>query len=117
METKSLLFGIGGLLLGGLIVSIAAATLNKPAADMSKPSHAAVDSLQDKTGDEYDRLFLSYMMVHHQGAIDTAKLSVAQAKHAEIKKISEDMIAAQQKEIDQMKQWQVEWGYKQEYSH
>ena len=111
METKSLLSGVGGLLLGGLIVAIAAATLNKPTTDMSQPSHSTVDSLQDKTGDEYDKSFLSHMIVHHEGAIDTAKLSAMQAKHAEIKKLSEDMITAQQKEIDQMKQWQIEWGY------
>ncbi len=33
------------------------------------------------------------------------------AKHPELKKMGQDIIASQQKEIDQMKSWQKQWGY------
>jgi hypothetical protein len=35
METKPLLYGIIGFILGGLLVSVAATTFDKPATDMS----------------------------------------------------------------------------------
>jgi len=110
METKSLLFGIGGLLVGGLIVSLAATTLNKP--DTSSSTHDMMGSmLEGKTGDEYDKAFLQEMIAHHQGAIAMAKQSAAQAKHDEIKQLSQDITIAQEKEITYMQQLQTQWGY------
>ncbi len=40
-----------------------------------------------------------------------AKLSASNAKHDAIKQLSKDIIVAQEKEINEMKQWQMEWGY------
>ena len=40
-----------------------------------------------------------------------AKLAGVNAKHDEIKKLSLGIISAQEKEIDEMKQWQIDWGY------
>jgi uncharacterized protein (DUF305 family) len=67
--------------------------------------------LKDKKGDEYDRAFISSMIVHHEGAVEMARLSAANAKHEEIKALSEAIISAQQKEISEMSQWQKDWGY------
>jgi uncharacterized protein (DUF305 family) len=73
-------------------------------ADMNK-------ELATKTGDDYDKAFLEMMIVHHQGAIDMASLSPTRAKHDEIKTLSQDIITAQKKEISDMQQWQMDWGY------
>jgi uncharacterized protein (DUF305 family) len=108
METKPLLFGIAGLLLGGLIVSIAASTLNKPVETMKE--NDIKSSFENKTGDDFDRLFLDHMILHHQDAVDIAKLAEKQAVHEEIKMLSKQMIEAQQKEIEQMKVWQADWN-------
>jgi len=108
METKPLLYGIIGFLLGGLLVSIAATTFNKPADDSMA---TMVSSLQNKTGDAYDAAFIDQMIMHHQGAIDMAKLSVNQAGHQEVKDLSKDILSAQEKEIANMKEWQKAWGY------
>jgi len=51
------------------------------------------------------------MIPHHQGAIDMAEFLV-DAKHPELRQMGEEIIRAQQAEIDQMNQWLVEWGYK-----
>jgi len=51
------------------------------------------------------------MIDHHQSAVNMAQLSAKNAKHREIKQLSNDIIAAQEKEINQMQQWQKVWGY------
>lgn len=113
METKSLIFGLAGFFLGGLIVSVAATTFNQPdtsvMSDMSMGQMTG--SLKDKQGDSFDEAFISGMIVHHQGAIEMAELAEANAKHDEIKKMSRQIITAQQAEIDEMKRWQADWGY------
>lgn len=119
MQTKPLLYGLIGFFVGGLLVAIAATTFNKPeqkeAANNSSMSGMSMDDmatdLKNKTGDEYDKAFIAYMIAHHEGALEMAKLSVANSKHDEIKKLSEAVISAQEKEIREMKQWQVDWGY------
>lgn len=66
--------------------------------------------LAGKTGDELDRAFIEGMIPHHQAAVDMARYLTG-AKHSELQKMGQDIITAQSKEIDQMKKWQVEWGY------
>lgn len=66
--------------------------------------------LEGKTGDALDKAFLEGMIPHHQAAVDMAKY-LAGSKHPELVKLGADIIAAQTKEIEQMKAWQIQWGY------
>ena len=66
--------------------------------------------LSGKTWYELDRAFIEGMIPHHQAAVDMARYLTG-AKHPELRKMGEEIIAAQSKEIDQMKKWQIEWGY------
>lgn len=112
MDTKPLLYGLTGFFLGGLLVSIAATTFDKPiesASDMSMNQMA--ESLKNKNGDEFDKAFIAGMIEHHEGAIEMARLSADNAKHAEVKKMSQEIISAQKSEIEEMRQWQIKWGY------
>lgn len=113
METKSLLFGLIGFFLGGLIVSVAATNLNKP--DIGPSSGMSLgqmtDSLRGKRGDDFDKAFITDMIEHHQGAIEMAKLAENNARHDEIKKLSQEIISAQEAEVAQMRQWHAAWGY------
>lgn len=70
-----------------------------------------VDSLKGKTGDDFDKAFLSGMIEHHQGAIDMANLAKQYAGHDEIKQMADDIISAQTNEISTMREWQKAWGY------
>ena len=67
--------------------------------------------LTGKSGDEFDRAFISMMIEHHQDAVDMAKQAQTNAKHDEIKTLANEIITAQNREIDQMKDWQKQWGY------
>lgn len=109
METKALVFGIVGFLLGGLVVSVAA-QLDTPA-DAGMSMTEMTEDLWGKTGDEFDKVFISNMIDHHKGAIDMAKLATDNAKHDEIKNMAADIVKAQSKEIDTMRHWQKQWGY------
>lgn len=114
METKSLLYGLIGFFIGGFIVAVAATTINKPVVQTNNDEMTMsqmVASLEDKTGDDYDKEFVAGMIDHHQSAVDMAKLSAKNAKHDEIKQLSKAIIAAQAKEINEMKQWQIDWDY------
>jgi uncharacterized protein (DUF305 family) len=124
MQTKPLLYGLIGFFIGGLLVAVAAATFDKPkeqAANSSQLSEMSMSdmtaSLKNKTGDEYDRAFINYMIDHHQSAVDMANLSAENAKHDEIRQLSNDIVAAQEKEISRMHQWQMDWGYSATMDH
>lgn len=67
--------------------------------------------LATKTGSEFDKAFIEMMIKHHQGAIEMAKLSETRANRQEIKTLSQNIISAQEKEISEMQQWQMNWGY------
>ena len=56
------------------------------------------------TGDA-DIDFMSQMRVHHQGAIDMAKVVLSNGKDAEVKRLAQDIIAAQEKEIATINAW------------
>lgn len=57
----------------------------------------------------YDLRFIDAMIPHHQGAILMAKEAQQKSQHPEIKKLADDIIKAQNKEIEQMKQWRKAW--------
>ena len=124
MQTKPLLYGLAGFFIGGLLVAIAATTFDKPAQNNTSTASSTpvmmdqmADVLKDKSGDDFDAAFISNMIVHHEGAVAMAKMAESQAKHDEIKQLSKDIIAAQEKEITQMKQWQKDWNYSTSTDH
>ena len=56
------------------------------------------------TGD-VDTDFVIGMILHHQGAIDMAKIELSKGKDAKIQKMAKDIIKAQEGEIAMMHQW------------
>jgi uncharacterized protein (DUF305 family) len=62
-------------------------------------------------GDDYDKAYLAGMSVHHQGAIDMAKLAITQASHPEIVTLAKNIVTSQAGEISQMESWQKKWDY------
>jgi uncharacterized protein (DUF305 family) len=61
-------------------------------------------SMTKFTGDA-DVDFMSQMRVHHQGAIEMAKVALADGKDPEVKKLAQEIVAAQEKEIGTIDAW------------
>lgn len=132
MKKESIFYGIIGLLVGIVLTGFTATyAVNNDHDGMMRMMgmHTDINSqgmmddadmsmgdmtgkLKSKTGDEFDKAFIEQMIIHHQGAIDMAKLIVTNAKHDELKQLGNDIISAQSKEIDMMQTWQTDWGYK-----
>ncbi|HEY4483729.1 MAG TPA: DUF305 domain-containing protein [Candidatus Paceibacterota bacterium] len=77
--------------------------------DMSDMMASMNKNLEGKTGDEFDKSFISEMILHHEGAVEMAELALTNAGHQEIKDLAQAIISAQNKEISDMKAWQMAW--------
>ena len=64
-------------------------------------------SLRDQA---FDLAFLDMMTEHHTGAIEMAQTVLADGENPEVAQLAQEIIDAQQTEIDQMAQWQEQWA-------
>ncbi len=78
---------------------------------MENTNAGMMQSLDGKTGEAFDKAFLEQMIMHHQSAINMAATGKTNAEHQELKYLTVAIVSAQTKEIQQMKQWQKDWGY------
>ena len=56
------------------------------------------------TGDA-DRNFALSMIPHHQGAIDMARIVLEHGKDPALRKVAQDVVSAQEREIAELKEW------------
>lgn len=57
----------------------------------------------------FDQRFIDAMIPHHEGALVMAKDALQKSKRPEMLQLAKDILASQQAEIDQMKQWKQAW--------
>jgi uncharacterized protein (DUF305 family) len=59
--------------------------------------------------ESFDRAFIDAMIPHHQSAIEMAQVAYEKSENPRIKELAKNIVSAQQREIEQMKQWRKEW--------
>ncbi len=69
---------------------------------MMNPQHLA-------QSEPFDKAFIDAMIPHHQSAIYMARVAHEKSKIPEIKELAENIVDAQKREIEQMKQWRKQW--------
>ena len=57
----------------------------------------------------FDEAFIDAMIPHHQSAIEMAKVAIEKSENPRIKELAGNIVTAQKREIEQMKQWRKEW--------
>jgi len=57
----------------------------------------------------FDEAFIDAMIPHHQSAIYMSQVAQEESKIPEIKELAENIVSAQKREIEQMKQWRKQW--------
>ncbi|HEY4515766.1 MAG TPA: DUF305 domain-containing protein [Candidatus Paceibacterota bacterium] len=62
-----------------------------------------------KNAKPFDKAFIEEMIPHHQMAVMMAQMLLRTTDRSEMKKLAEDIISAQTKEINQMREWYKTW--------
>jgi uncharacterized protein (DUF305 family) len=57
----------------------------------------------------FDQRFLDQMIMHHQGAVMSAQMMIADSARPELRDLAQRIITGQQREIDQMRTWRQDW--------
>ena len=57
----------------------------------------------------FDRAFIDAMIPHHESAIAMAEVALEESEDPEIRRIAEDIVSSQEREIEQMRRWREEW--------
>ena len=57
----------------------------------------------------YDLRFLDEMVMHHQGAIMSAEMMIADSERPELRDLARRIQEGQQRQIDQMRIWRAQW--------
>lgn len=98
------LFGL--VIIAVLIAGCASSGTQSPDAGMDS---MATEEVPNTGTTEFDQLFIDMMVPHHQGAVEMAKIAQERAEHPEIKEMADVIIAGQDEEIIQMKNWRQAW--------
>lgn len=79
-------------------------------ADFSRVMAKMTSDMDVKTTGKPDEDFVRMMLPHHQGAVDMAKVELKYGTDPTLRKMAEDIVSSQEKEITEMKGWQAKNG-------
>jgi len=71
--------------------------------------HQGHSMASPEAGEDADLHFIDAMIVHHQSAVAMAEAVKDSAEHQEIRDVATAIIAAQEREIEQMRNWRDAW--------
>lgn len=108
---NSIVWGVGGLLIGVLVGAYLSPGM--------MPFRYSMMGGQNLMGNQgmrgggqmmnIDARFIENMIPHHEGAIEMAEIALQRSKRSEIKSLAQGIIEAQTREIADMKRWYQDW--------
>src|SRR3972149_3762732 len=106
---KEILYGLGGIIIGlivGVLLAQNAVNYNRTGMmgmmGMRYQSNSAVSSTMDAH-------FIEQMIPHHQMAVMMASMLKNGTQRNELRKLADDIVSAQTKEIVSMRSWYKDW--------
>lgn len=76
---------------------------------MTADDRAQVRELENAEGAAFDIRFMALMTVHHTLAIERAGTALRQASHPQVRGLARAIVAAQNREVKQFRNWLVAW--------
>lgn len=108
MTNDQLKYGVGGMLIGGVVLWIILASVGNVNFRGVMSQRSSSENQLPNSG-MMDAHFIEQMIPHHEDAITMAKLALEKARRPEIRQLSQSIIDSQSKEIDQMEAWYKDW--------
>ncbi|MBA2316483.1 MAG: DUF305 domain-containing protein [Euzebyales bacterium] len=69
-----------------------------------------MQSLMTAEGEEFDLMFIDMMIRHHEGAIESSQDVLADGQSPQVADLAEGIVAEQESEIEQMREWESQWS-------
>ncbi|MBL9184065.1 MAG: DUF305 domain-containing protein [Verrucomicrobiaceae bacterium] len=83
---------------------------NPSGMNMNSMMEGMMQNLRGKTGGDFDKTFVSEMILHHQGAVSMAEAALKTSNRPELLEMAKAIIKAQTEEIAMMQDWQKTWA-------
>ena len=81
-------------------------------AHMSGDDHSrgmGTDPQELRDAKPFDRAFIDMMIPHHEGAVKMAEEELSEGENPRLRRLADDIVSAQQREIAQMREWRERW--------
>jgi len=79
---------------------------------MDSASGIYLSKINAATGPEFDLVFINMMTLDHAGAVTMANEALIKAQHPEIKKLANQIISEQRRDLQQISKWRAAWSGK-----
>lgn len=77
--------------------------------DMAGMDMTSADEDHLRNATDFDKMFIDMMIPHHESAIEMALALQETTERPELEQLTDDIVTAQQAEIDQMREWREDW--------